>query len=93
LIQKVKLDDLNKSEGIELQVRLKDGRTFSEYVDRAIGEPYRPLSRDGLIAKFMEQIEFSKMISVKDTQKMVTLLERLEEIDDIRKITKLAVKR
>ncbi len=92
LIQKVKLDDLNKAEGIELQVKLKDGRTFSEYVDRAIGEPYKPLSRDGLISKFTEQIEFSRMISNANAKKLIILLEKLEEVGNIREITQLAVK-
>jgi 2-methylcitrate dehydratase PrpD len=93
LIHKVKLGDLDKAEGIELQVKLKDGRTFSEYIARALGEPYRPMPRNVLIAKFMEQIEFSRMVTSKNTEKLITLLERLEEVDDIREITKLAAKR
>jgi len=93
LIKKVKLDDLNKAEGIELQVKLKDGRTFSEYVDRAIGEPYKPLSREGLIAKFMEQVEFSGMVSSRNSEQLIKLLERLEDVNDIREVTKLAAKR
>jgi ubiquinone biosynthesis protein UbiJ len=89
----VKLGDLDKAEGIELQVKLKDGRTFSEYIARALGEPYRPMPRNVLITKFMEQIEFSRMVTSKNTEKLITLLERLEEVDDIREITKLAAKR
>jgi 2-methylcitrate dehydratase PrpD len=93
LIQKVKLDNLDKAEGIELQVKMKDGRIFSEYVARALGEPYRPMSRDDLIAKFMEQIEFSKLVNNQHAKKLVKLLERLEEVNDISEITSLAVKK
>lgn len=93
LIKKVRLDDLDKAEGIELTVKMKDGRTFSEYVARALGEPYRPLSRDGLIAKFMEQIEFSGMVTAGDAKKIVELVEGLEDVDDVGKIVQLAARR
>ncbi len=93
LIKKVKLADLDKDEGVELEVRMKDGRTFSEYVRVALGEPYRPLSRDGLIAKFMEQVEFSQTVSQEDAKKLIRLVERLEEVDNVAEIVKLAVKR
>lgn len=93
LISKIKLAHLDKPEGIELEVKMKDGRKFSEYVRTALGEPSNPLSRDGLIAKFMEQVEFSQMVDKKDAEKLVGLLERLEEVDNVRKIVKLAAKR
>jgi len=59
-------------------VKLKDGRIFSEYVDRAIGEPYKPLSREGLIAKFMEQVEFSGMVSSRNSEQLIKLLKDLK---------------
>ncbi|MFC1920368.1 MmgE/PrpD family protein [Chloroflexota bacterium] len=93
LIKKVKLGYLDKPEGVELVVKMKDGHTYSEYVDRPLGEPYKPLSRDGLISKFMEQVEFSKLINMKDAEKLVELLENLEKVDNVNKITELAAKR
>ncbi len=93
LIKKVKLGYLDKPEGVELVVKMKDGRTYSEYVDRALGEPYKPLSRDGLIAKFMEQVEFSQLVNRKDAKKLVELLENLEEVDNVNRITELAARR
>jgi 2-methylcitrate dehydratase len=93
LIKKVKLGYLDKPEGVELVVKMKDGRTFSEYVDRPLGEFYKPLSRDGLISKFMEQVEFSRLVSRKDAEKLVELLENLEEVDNVNKLVELAVKR
>jgi 2-methylcitrate dehydratase PrpD len=93
LIKKVNLADLDKDEGVELEVKMKDGRTFSQYIDRALGEPYKPLTREGLIDKFMEQVEFSKLVSKKDAEKLVDLLERLEDVDNVNKLIELAVKK
>jgi len=92
MIKKVRLDDLDKATGVEVEVKLKDGRRYSEYVDQVIGEPYRPLEREGLIAKFMEQVEFSKLVSKQKAEKLVNILENLEKLDDVRKITELAAK-
>jgi len=93
LVQKVNLGYLDKPEGVELVVKMKDGSTYSQYVDRALGEPYKPLTRDGLIDKFMEQVEFSRLVDRKDAEKLVDLLENLEEVDDVNRITELAAKR
>ena len=93
LIQKVKLGYLDKPEGVELVVTMKDGQTYSQYVDRPLGEPYKPLTRDGLIDKFMEQVEFSQLVDRKDAEKLVDLLENLEEVKDVNRITELAVQR
>jgi 2-methylcitrate dehydratase PrpD len=92
MIKRVRLDDLEKATGIELEVKLKDGRRFTEYVDQVTGEPYKPLEREGLIAKFMEQVEFSKLVSKQKAEKLVNILENLEKLDDVRKITELAIK-
>ena len=93
LIKKVKLGDLDKPEGVELEVVMKDGRRFSEFVLTALGNPSNPLSRDGLIAKFIEQVEFSQLVDKKDAEEAIKLLENLEEVDNVKKITRLAAKR
>ena len=95
LIGKVKLAlaELPKTEGVELEVKLKDGRTFSEYVARAQGEPSHPLSRDTMVAKFMEQVEFSQMVSKENAEKIIELVDRLDEVDNVAKIVELTVRR
>ncbi|MFC1949861.1 MmgE/PrpD family protein [Chloroflexota bacterium] len=93
LIGKIKLANLDRPEGVELELKMKDGRKLSEYVRLATGEPSNPLSRDGLIAKFMEQVDFSQTVSKRDAEELIGLLERLEEINDIAEIVGLAVKR
>jgi transcriptional/translational regulatory protein YebC/TACO1 len=66
---------------------------LSEYVREATGALPNPLSRDALIAKFMGQVEFSQTVSREDAEKLVELLDKLEAVDDVRKVVKLAVKR
>jgi 2-methylcitrate dehydratase PrpD len=93
LIRKVKLGDLDEPRGVKLEVKMKDGRTFTEYTAVASGEPANPLSREELIAKFMEQVEFSRMVSVKNAEKIVDLIENLERLENISQIIELAIKR
>jgi 2-methylcitrate dehydratase PrpD len=93
LIKKVKLADLDKPVGVEVEVVMKDGQRYTEYVKTASGEPSTPMTRDDLVAKFMEQVEFSQMISRPNAEKLVELLEKLDQVDDIRKIVALAVKK
>ena len=92
LIGKVKLGYLDKPDGIELEVRMRDGRRFAEYVRTSLGDPAEPLPREGLIAKFMEQIEFSGLVQTKDAEKMVELVEGLEKVGDVSSITGLATR-
>ncbi len=93
LIKRVALETLNKSEGVELEVRMKDGRVFSEYLLMAVGDPSNPLPEEGLIDKFMSQAEFSQRVSKQDAEKIVEMVENLEEIDNIQKIVKLAARK
>ncbi len=94
LIGKIELAaDLEKDEGVELAVTLKDGRTLSEYMREATGEIPHPLSWEALVAKFMTQVDFSHTVSREDAEKLVEMVGRLEEVDDIKKVIKLAVKR
>jgi 2-methylcitrate dehydratase PrpD len=86
------LAELNKPEGVELVVKMKDGRTFSEYVAQAQGEPSRPLSRETLVAKFMEQVSFTQMVSKKNAEEILRLVDHLEEVDNIKEIVELAIK-
>ncbi len=93
LIKKVKLGDLDKDEGIELEVRMKDGQVYSEYVKRALGEPYKPLSQEQLSEKFLSQVKFSKLVDVKDAEKIVEIAQNLEDVKNISEIINLAVKK
>jgi len=91
LIKKIKLLELDKPEGIELELKLRDGRTLSQYLSLASGEPPETLSREALKAKFMTQAEYSGIISLKQAEKLLFLLDSLEEVDDVSRILALAV--
>ena len=89
----MELGDSDKPEGVELEVRMKDGRVLTEYVRVATGELPNPLSVDTLKDKFMNQVEFSGTVSTKDAEKLLELLDGLEDLDNVNKIIELAVKR
>jgi 2-methylcitrate dehydratase PrpD len=93
VISKIELaSDLAREEGLELEVTLKNGRSFSQYVREGAGELPDPLSWDALTAKFRFQVEFSRNASPANAGKIVELLHQLEEIDDIKRLIKLACK-
>jgi 2-methylcitrate dehydratase PrpD len=93
LIKRVKLASLDKKEGVELEVRMKDGRKYADYLLMAVGDPSNPLPREDLIAKFMNQVEFSRKVTRRNADKIIEMVDRLEEIDNIQKIIDLAVKK
>ena len=72
---------------------MKDGRTLTEYVAVALGEPRNPLTRNGLIAKFMEQVEFSQLVTINNAERLVELVEGLESVNNVAQIFELAVRR
>ena len=79
---------------VDLTIRLKDGKEYTESPIDAKGYILgKPMSRDEIIAKFMDQVEFSKMVSLKNAQKLVGLIEKLEEADNLNEILTSAVKR
>jgi 2-methylcitrate dehydratase PrpD len=94
LIERVTLAlaELAKPEGVELEVRLKDGRRFSEYVVQPQGTPDKPLPREILIGKFREQVEFSGLVNQPAAGRLIELIENLESVQDVRELVKLAVK-
>jgi 2-methylcitrate dehydratase PrpD len=92
LISKVKFADSTRPEGVELELKMKDGKIISEYAAVATGELPNPLSWDELVDKFMAQVEFTRNISESSAKKLIGLAKRLEEVEDIREIVDLAVK-
>jgi hypothetical protein len=98
VISNTTLEDLDKPIGFEIEVKLKDGRTITEYyevhVGRAPGETASLiLSADVMRGRFMDQIEFSQLISKENAEKIVEMIENLEEIDNVVEIIDLAVRK
>jgi len=92
LIDKVTLADLNRSAGFELEVRLKDGRRLSEPSLQTVGDRDSPFPRNALNAKFMTQVEYSRMVGKARAERLLARLERLEEDEDVRSLVALAVR-
>ncbi len=90
MVRMVKLGDLEVPTGSEVEVKMKDGRVFKEYIDQVTGEPYLPMPREQFIEKFLEQVEFSGRVSRKNAEKIIDLCDNLEKVVDIRQITDLA---
>jgi 2-methylcitrate dehydratase PrpD len=91
LIKRVTLANLDKAEGVELEVRMKDGQSYCEYLRMALGEPSNPLPYESLIEKFMDQVDFSEKVSRNNADKIIEMVERLEEVDNVQEIVELAV--
>jgi len=94
LIGKIKLAELLTAErlGCELKVRMRDGREFSEFTDAPKGDPVRnPMSKDEIIAKFRANVDFSQTVTKENAERLLGLLENLEELENINKIVELLV--
>jgi 2-methylcitrate dehydratase PrpD len=91
LISKVKFGDSNRPEGVELEVKMNDGKIISEYAPFATGELPNPLSWDELVEKFMAQAELAKNMSKSNVNRLIILVKGLEAVKDIREIVGLAV--
>jgi hypothetical protein len=91
------LADLDKSTGFEIEVKLKDGRTIIEYHEVHVGrapDETGPLilAKDIMVNRFMDQVAFSRLVSKENAEKIVGMVEKLEEIDNVAQIVELAVK-
>ncbi len=79
-------------EATGVTVRMKDGREFYAYEDVARGNALkRPLSQEEIEEKFRANVAFSKTVSQANAEKVLDMLNNLEEIDDIAGLVKLLV--
>ncbi len=86
--------ELPQSEGqkARLKVILKDGRELTESVDVPRGDQLQnPISKDEIIAKFWTNVEFSRTVTKKNAEKLLAILEKLEELDSVNRIVPLLV--
>ena len=77
---------------VEVVVKMKDGRVFSESTDTWKGDPLvSPLCKEEIVNKFWRQVDFSQTISREAAGKLLERIERLEELDNVSRITELLV--
>jgi len=95
LISKIRIAELpgeRMLSATKLEVRMKDGRQFSEFTDTPKGDPIRnPMSKDEIRDKFRANVEFSQTVSRDNAENALNLLGNLEGLDSVQKIVKLLV--
>ena len=94
LINKTKCVELPNAgrRSVEVLVKMKDGREFSEYTDTWKGDPLKaPLSKEEIVKKFRRQVDFSRTISKEAAGELLERIEKLEKLDNVKKITELLV--
>jgi 2-methylcitrate dehydratase PrpD len=93
LAKKVTVTDVlppDKIESAGVKVQMKDGRELSSFIDVAKGNPLKkPMSKEEIIAKFRDNVAFSKTVSKSNAEKALDMLNNIEKIEDITNLTNL----
>ncbi|MCS0494592.1 MmgE/PrpD family protein [Ancylobacter sp. MQZ15Z-1] len=71
-----------------IDIHMKDGRTFSGRADFGKGSPANPMSYDECADKFRGCAEFARWDGAK-TEAIVEMVRRLDDVADIRELTRL----
>jgi 2-methylcitrate dehydratase PrpD len=81
-----------KIEVADLTVRMKDGQEYHAYEEAAVGHPFlKPLSHEDIEEKYWANVAFSGTVSRENAVKVLDMLNHLEEIEDITRVTKLLI--
>src|SRR5713226_1512546 len=75
--------------GVNLELQLRDGKSYSEKVLYAKGSDKHPMTREEVLQKF--RLLASRVLSHSRVEKLEDALLNLEKLDDARKIGKLLV--
>jgi 2-methylcitrate dehydratase PrpD len=77
--------------GASVTVRTTDGRRLCAQIETPLGHPSRPLPQDRLLAKFRDCCGYAASPpSEQGQQRMIDAIDRLETIDDVRRLTQIA---
>jgi 2-methylcitrate dehydratase PrpD len=93
-MDKIRLEQL---QGVEREllcakiiVTMDTGEQYEKLVESPKGDPLgNPLSRDEILNKFLSNLEFSKKIDTLKAKKLISLLDRLEELENINEVINL----
>ena len=73
-----------------VEIRTKDGMMYTKQLDYPFGSPQNPMSLADIAAKFRYCCRYSaKPISEENQDKVVEMIQRLEEVDDVTEIISL----
>jgi 2-methylcitrate dehydratase PrpD len=84
-----RLDDAVK--GAVVNVRLNDGQHVEARIETPLGDPGRPMPMEQLIEKFRDCCRHAvKPFSANRVRELISLVEDLEQVDDVRQLPILA---
>ncbi len=94
LIGKIKFAELPGAQilSAKVEVKMKNGATFSEFIEAPKGDPLKnPMTRDEIIDKYWKNVSYSQTVSKENAEKLLNLLKNLEEIDNVNSLVELLV--
>jgi 2-methylcitrate dehydratase PrpD len=92
-IKKITMAELTQGnmESGRVKVIMKDGSEYDEFTEIAKGDPRNPMSKEELIDKYWTNIEFSRTISRENAEKVLNIVEDLENLDRVKKLINLLI--
>jgi 2-methylcitrate dehydratase PrpD len=93
-LRKIRLAELPGAPvpNVKLEVKMKDGRKLSEFKDTSKGYPLtNPTPKNEIIAKYMNNVDYSRTVSEDNAQRVLELSENMEELDSVSRIVELLV--
>lgn len=73
-----------------IRVTMNSDDQFEKLIESPKGDPLgNPLSKDDILNKFISNLEFSKKIDSSKGKKLISLLDRLEELENINQVINL----
>jgi 2-methylcitrate dehydratase PrpD len=83
----------DKGQKTEINVKMKDGRLLTASTDFPKGHYVKtPLTVEEIKAKYRNNVVYSKTVSTKKAEKALALIEKLQDLKDVREMTGLLVK-
>ena len=81
-----------KVEAADLTVRMKDGQEYHAYRETAVVHPLlNPWSHEDIEEKYWANVAFANTVSRENAEKVLDMLNHLEEVDDFTRVTELLI--
>lgn len=82
-----------KNGALELRIKMKNGKEYSTVYKhpQMRGYPLYPLTKEELMEKFWNNVNFSKTVSKENAEKALDMIENLEKVDNVSKMIKLLI--
>jgi len=84
--------DTGGLEPMYIEIKMKDGKTYSKLMETATGSPEKPATFEECVSKFQGCIEFSsRPLPKENADKVIEMVSALENVGDIRDLIRLLV--